>query len=57
MRCLRGGGGEIESVSGSRKNGASKSLILRGAREMKGSSRGIEHLARVFELKLILIEK
>lgn len=51
MRYLRGGRGEIEPVSGGGKNGASKSLILRGAREMEGSRRGIECLATVFELK------
>jgi len=41
MRCLRGGRGETESMSGNRKNGASRSLILRGAREMEGCSRGM----------------
>ena len=41
MRCLRGGRGEAESMSGNRKNGASTSLILRGAREMEGCSGGM----------------
>ena len=41
MRYLRGGRGETESMSGIRKNGASTSLILTGAREMEGCSRGM----------------